>query len=72
MLSESEKAYSRALTALKSKDFRGAAGFFKTAEIQFAGSEEFRILFESTELLLAVKDEIYELENNKIEIEEYF
>ena len=72
MLSDSEKAFSRALTALKNKDYREAAGFFKMAEIKFAENEEFRILFESTELLLAVKDEIFELENNKIEIEEYF
>jgi hypothetical protein len=72
MLSDAEKAYSRGLEAIRKKDFRAAIGFFKSAENQFAENEEFRILFGSTELLLAVKDEIFELENNKIEIEEYF
>lgn len=70
MLNDAEKAYYRALQALKEKDYRAAAGFLKTTENQFAERPELRILSEATELLLAAKDEIYELENETIEIEE--
>ncbi|MEW5923567.1 MAG: hypothetical protein AB1746_06230 [Candidatus Zixiibacteriota bacterium] len=70
MLNDADKAYYRALQALKEKDYRAAAGFLKNAENQFAEKPEIRILSEATELLLAVKDEIYELENETIEIEE--
>ena len=70
MLSDADKAYYRALQALRDKDYRAAAGFLKYAENQFADIPELRILRESTELLLSVKDEIYELENETIEIEE--
>jgi len=70
MLNDTAKAYYRALQALREKDYRAAAGFLKTAENQFADRPELRILREATELLLAVKDEIFELENETIEIEE--
>ena len=70
MLSDADKAYYRALQALRDKDYRAAAGFLKYAENQFADMPELCILRESTELLLSVKDEIYELENETIEIEE--
>jgi len=70
MLNESEKASYRALLALKDRDYRAAAGFFKAAENQFTDNPELHILKEATELLLAVKDEIFEIENDRIEIEE--
>jgi hypothetical protein len=61
-----ETAYTQALQALRDKDYRAALSFFKTAENQFAENPEFRILFEATRLLLAVKAEIYELENVEV------
>jgi len=70
MLNDSDKAYYRALQALGEKDYRAAAGFLKSVENQFADKPELRILKESVELLLTVKDEMYELENETIEIEE--
>ncbi|SYZ74502.1 hypothetical protein TRIP_C90130 [Candidatus Zixiibacteriota bacterium] len=70
MLADGEKAYFKALEALKNKDYRAASGFFKTAENQFTERLEFRILQATTALLLAVKEEIFELENSRIEIEE--
>jgi len=70
VLSDADKAYYRALQALRDKDYRAAAGFLKYAENQFADMPELGILRGSTELLLSVKDEIYELENETIEIEE--
>jgi hypothetical protein len=70
MLSNAEKAYMRALLALKKRDYATASGFFRSAENQFAESADFRILKETTELLLAVKEDIFELENSRIQIEE--
>jgi hypothetical protein len=70
MLSETEKAYFKALLALKERDYSGAAGFFRFAENQFADDPEFRILKETTELLIAVKEEIFDVESERIEIEE--
>lgn len=70
MLSNAEKAYMRALLALKKQDYASASGFFRSAKNQFAESADFRILKETTELLLAVKEDIFELENGRIEIEE--
>nr|MBN2278605.1 hypothetical protein [candidate division Zixibacteria bacterium] len=69
-MSDAEKAYFRGLQALKERQYRAAAGFFKSAENQLADNLELRILKETTELLLAVKDEIFETENDRIEIEE--
>jgi len=36
VLSDADKAYYRALQALRDKDYRAAAGFLKYAENQFA------------------------------------
>jgi hypothetical protein len=60
-----EKAYFQALQALCDRDFNAASGFFKLAENQFAENLEFRILSEATDLLLAVKEEIGELEKEE-------
>jgi len=72
MMNKAHKAYYKALEALSNKDYRAAAGFFKTAENGFTDDADFRILKEVTELLLVTKDEIYSLENEGIEIEEIF
>lgn len=66
MLSDSEKAVFKGLMALKNKDYPSASGFFRTAENQFADSIEFLILKETTDLLLAVKEEIVELEKESV------
>ncbi|MEW6014137.1 MAG: hypothetical protein AB1690_02320 [Candidatus Zixiibacteriota bacterium] len=70
MLNEGVKAYLRALTALKEKDYRTGVGYLKIAQNQFDNSPDFRILKETTELLLAVKEEIFELEVESMEVKE--
>jgi len=70
MLNDAQKAYLKALTALSNKDFRAAAGYLRIARNQFESSPDFRILDETTELLLAVKEEIFELEEKKTAVEE--
>lgn len=65
-MSNAERSYNQALQALREKDYYAAEGFFKSAENQFAENDEFRILYESTKLLLAVKEEISELENERV------
>jgi hypothetical protein len=67
MLTKEEKAYYQAIKALKDRNYTAASGFFRVAEKQFTDNRDFRILRETTELLLAVKDEIYSLENEKTE-----
>jgi len=62
MLSKEEKAYCSAMTALEKRDFETAAVFFREAEKQFAGNDDFSILSSTTDLLLAVKKEILALE----------
>lgn len=64
MQTDARKAYLVAIRSLKEKNYQAAFGFLKSAEIQFADDLDFRILRETTRLLLAVKDEISELENN--------
>jgi hypothetical protein len=66
-MNNASKAYYQALVALKNYDYTAASAFFKSAENQFADSLEFRILKETTDLLLAVKEEISELELEKVE-----
>ncbi|MCP4704562.1 MAG: hypothetical protein GY865_08120 [candidate division Zixibacteria bacterium] len=62
MLSKEEKAYCSAMSALNAKEYATASVFFKDAEKQFAGNDDFSILFHTTDLLLAVKEEISTLE----------
>ncbi len=64
MSNDPRKAYLRAVQSLKEKDYPATMGFLKSAEIQFADDIDFRILRETTRLLLAVKEEIFELDNN--------
>jgi len=71
-MSHPEQAYYQALEALRNKDYRAASGFFKTAENQFADNLDFRILSEVTALLVAVKDEINEIEDESLVVEEMY
>jgi len=64
MSNETGVSYSRAIQALKERNYTGAAGFLKAAENQFADNLEFRILSATAGLLLAVKEEINKLENS--------
>ena len=66
-MANSQKPYYQALVALKNNDYIAASAFFKSAENKFADSLEFRILKETTDLLLAVKEEISELKLKKVE-----
>ena len=62
MLSKEEKAYCSAMSALKTGEYSTASVFFKDAEKQFAGNDDFCMLEQTTDLLLAVKEEISALE----------
>jgi hypothetical protein len=73
MLSPSEKAYCRALLALKQGDFQVAAAQFGVAAEHFHGNTEFNLLKETTALLLAVRDERRQLKaDDEIEIAEVY
>jgi len=58
MLNVGEKAYCSAMNALEKQDYEAASVFFRLAEKQFAGKDDFCILQSTTDLLLAVKKEI--------------
>jgi len=62
MLSKEEKAYCSAMLSLEKQDFATASIFFKDAEKQLAGNDDYSILKHTTDLLLAVKEEIVALE----------
>jgi hypothetical protein len=61
MLKPEEKAYCEALVALKQKQYEEAARRFQQAAAGFRDDKEFRLLKESTELLVATKSEIARL-----------
>jgi hypothetical protein len=63
MLKPEEKAYCRALLALKQRDYRAALGFFDQAAPGFADNREFQLYRETTRLLLTVKHKLAELKN---------
>ncbi len=58
MLSENEKAYYQAILALKRKDYQKAVENFETAIREFGTNSEFNLLYQSTRLLLEVKQEL--------------
>ena len=62
MTPESEKACYKALVALQNRDFATAMSYFRAAQNLVAKNADLRILSEATEMLLAVKDELRELE----------
>lgn len=73
MLNRGEKSYFRALLALKSKDYLSASENFKKAAPYFEKDKEFKLYFETTELLITVKNELARLKKeDNIEIEEIF
>ena len=64
-MTSADRTYSEAMQSLRDRDFRSASDIFKSVENQFAENDEFRILYESLKLLMAVKEEIEELEVEK-------
>ena len=58
MLVDSEKAYCQALLALKKRDYQTAVVKFAKASGDFGTNEEFDLLYQTTQLLLAVKQEL--------------
>ncbi len=73
MLEPAEKAYFRALAALKDKDYETAAEQFEKAAQFFEQNEEFGIFRETTRLLAAVTEELRKLEKEEsLNIEESF
>ena len=58
MLNPHEKAYLSALQALREKQYQQAAVYFDQAAEFFANNQEFRLLRETTVLLLEVKREL--------------
>jgi hypothetical protein len=73
MIKSAEKAYCQALLALKRKNYVEAVRQFDLAASEFAGNREFKLLHETTRLLIAVKDELAGSgKNESLEIEEVF
>ncbi len=73
MLKPAEKAYFKALSALRRKDYKAAAEQFDKAAPFFEKDKEFGILREATRLLIATKAEIRKLEQQEsLLIEESF
>ena len=73
MLSGGEKSYCAALLALKQKDYKTAIEQFESAAPYFNDNKEFSILFETTRLLSAVKQELARPKNHdRLDIEEVF
>ncbi len=58
MLVDSEKAYCRALLALKNRDYQTAVQKFAKASGHFGTNKEFDLFYQTTQLLLAVKQEL--------------
>jgi len=70
MLVDSEKAYCQALVALKKRDYQTAVAKFAKASGDvgtFSANEEFDLLYQTTQLLLAVKQEL-RLETERFEV----
>ena len=73
MIAQPEKAFIRALMALKDKDYGSASEYFDKAAPYFRGNKEFRLFRETNRLLLAVKKELRNPGvENRIDIEEMF
>lgn len=58
MLSEHEKAYCQALLALKQKEYSKALESFEKAAKAYGTNGEFNILYETTRLLIEIKNEL--------------
>lgn len=68
MLSEQEKAFCRALLALKKGDYKAALGCFESVNGNVGTNSEFVLLYETTKLLLAVKNELRSMAETDEEI----
>ena len=65
MLNAAEKAYCLALQALKRREYSTADRLFDQAAGFFAENQEFRLVRETTRLLVAVKEELGTAESDK-------
>jgi hypothetical protein len=74
MLDPMEKAYCLALESLRRKDYTSALTLLDRAAPRFSEDRDFRLLHESTRLLVAVKRELggSTMVEEKLEIEEVF
>lgn len=77
MLSAAEKAYFQALQALKRKEYASAAAYFEQAAVSYRQNPDFMLMWETTRLLVAVKEELAAnssqgTNEERIEIEEVF
>ena len=73
MLKPAEKAYFRALAALKRKDYETAAEEFEKAAPFFEKDPEFGIFRETTRLLIAVTEELKKFgKGESLQIEDSF
>lgn len=75
MLNSGEKSYCAALLALKGKDYFSASEHFRKAAPYFENDREFNLYYETTRLLITVKQELAQLDHrdrDRIEIEEVF
>lgn len=74
MLNTFEKAYLSALKALQNKDYALAADYFKQAAPHYKNNKEFNLYYETIRLLLAVKEQLADMDVNddNIKIEETF
>ncbi|MEE9442822.1 MAG: hypothetical protein V3V99_09175 [candidate division Zixibacteria bacterium] len=70
MLSFEEKAYCRALGALRNKDYISADKEFEASGNNFSGSQGLKIIKEATKLMAVLRIEKLKLEKTEIAIEE--
>lgn len=70
MLTAEEKAYCRALTALRNKDFAAADTEFQACSSSFASSTGFKIIAEATRLLVQLQEEKAKLKKITLTIKE--
>ncbi|MFQ5499230.1 MAG: hypothetical protein ACE5FH_06130 [Candidatus Zixiibacteriota bacterium] len=70
MLSLPEKAYCRALAALKNEDYALAANEFEQAAEFFRENAEFNLLRETNRLLLTVREELAQSEAENLQKQE--
>ncbi len=66
MKNKLHKAYRKAFNALRNKDYIEALEYLQTAEKEFAGNPDCRILAEACRLMLAVKSEIKSTEKELV------
>jgi hypothetical protein len=70
MLSFEEKAYCRALEALRNKDYISADKEFEASGDEFSGSRGLKIIKEATKLMALLRNEKLNFEKTRNEIKE--